>query len=85
MPDDAGICFGPQCIAAVGQLFDTAHSIVLARALGLEDARNRLWMIGQMLMRAERHETTAQHHRHRASTLSWARYGDKGSIGQVGF
>ena len=46
-----------------------AHTIVLARVIGLDDARNRLQMIGQMLIRADRHEPIAQPHRHRAAIL----------------
>ena len=45
------------------------HTIVLARVIGLDDARNRLQMIGQMLIRADRHEPIAQPHRHRAAIL----------------
>ena len=70
-----------------------AHTIVLARVIGLDDARNRLQMIGQMLIRADRHEPIAQPHRHRAAILdlpilpplSLARYGDKGSISRDGY
>ena len=80
-------------MAAFGQLFDPAHSIVLARVIGLDDALNRLQMIGHMLIRAVQHEPIAQPHRHRAAILdlpllpplSLARYGDKGSISRVGY
>ena len=93
VPDDAGIRFGPRGMAAFGQLFDPAHSIVRARVIGLDDALNRLHMIGHMLIRAVQHEPITHPHRHRASILdlpllpplSLARYGDKGSISRDGY
>ena len=71
-------------MAAFGQLFDPVLTIELARVVGLDEALNRLQMMGQMLIRADRHAPIAQPRRHRAAILdlpllpplSLARYGD---------
>ena len=76
-----------------GQLFDPILTIELARVIGLDEALNRLQMIGQILIREDRHEPNAQPHRHRAAImdlpilppLSLARYGDKGGISRDGY